>query len=220
MPVVAIDGVSGTGKSSVARAVARSLGVPCLDTGAMYRALGLAATRRGVDLNDERSLVDLLAVVEIDIADSAHTATDATVTLDGEDVSTEIRTPDAGQSAITVAVHPEVRRILVEKQRDWVKERGGAVVEGRDIGSVVLPEADVKAYLTASGGERARRRAAQLGQGGSIDTIEADIAVRDERDTTRSADPLQPAQGALVIDTTDLSLDEVVRLILGRWNGQ
>jgi cytidylate kinase len=216
MPVVAIDGTSGTGKSTVSRAVARALGVACFDTGAMYRAVGLAARRHELDLAEEAPIVALLQELDIQVSDSAvgDTDDDAHVTLNGEDVSTAIRTAEAGQAASLVGIHPVVRAELVRRQQEWVRNKGGAVVEGRDIGSVVLPDADLKVFLTASGGERARRRAAQLDS--SLLATAADIASRDERDTSRDADPLHVDADSLVIDTTDLAIEDVVRQILER----
>jgi cytidylate kinase len=198
--LIAIDGPAGAGKSSVARAVAERLGFTYLDSGAMYRAVGLAAARSG------RSPADVASEIEIAFADGG-----ARVLVDGEDVSEAIRTPEASELASQAAALPVVREAMVARQRELVHD-GDWVAEGRDIGTVVAPDAEVKAYLDASPDERARRRAEQTG--GDYDAILADQRVRDERDSTRAASPLRAADDAHVIDTTGLSLDEVVDRIV------
>ena len=205
MPVIAIDGPAGSGKSTVAKAVARRLGADHLDTGAMYRSVAFAALRDGIEPDDEEAVAALAERVAIDANDK--------VVVDGEDVTDAIRGPDVSVAVSAVAQNPVVRREMVRRQREWVAERGDAVVEGRDIGSVVLPDADLKVYLTASDAERARRRAAQTGQGSS-DEAAADIARRDRVDSSRSASPLVVADDALVIDTTGRSIDDVVEEVL------
>jgi cytidylate kinase len=186
--IVAIDGPAGAGKSTVARATAKSLGFQYLDTGAMYRAAGLA--------DDPVS-----AQVRLE---------DGRVWLDGRDVTGDIRTPEASERASVVAARPEVRAALVAQQRA-VMATGDWVAEGRDIGTVVAPDAELKVFLTASPEERARRRAAELG----IDpaAVLREQALRDERDRTREASPLAAAPGAVELDTTGLSIDEVVARI-------
>jgi cytidylate kinase len=188
--IVAIDGPAGAGKSTVARATARALGFQYLDTGAMYRAVGLAddPARADVRLDDGR------------------------VWLDGRDVTAEIRTPEASERASVVAARPEVRAALVARQRELMAD-GDWVAEGRDIGTVVAPDAEVKVFLTASPEERARRRAAEMG--GDEQTVLAEQTLRDERDRTREASPLEPAPGSVALDTTGLSVDDVVERIAG-----
>jgi CMP/dCMP kinase len=191
--VVAIDGPAGAGKSSVARAVAQSLGFTYLDTGAMYRCVGLAAARGGVTPAQaaERSRIEL----------------GERVLLDGEDVTDAIRTPEASEAASRAAADPAVRRALVAQQQRIVAD-GDWVAEGRDIGTVVAPDAAVKVFLTASPQERARRRAAQIGA--DVATVLAEQTIRDERDATREHDPLAAAGDAVDLDTTGLSLEDVV----------
>lgn len=191
--VVAIDGPAGAGKSSVARAVAQSLGFTYLDTGAMYRCVGLAAERGGVTPAEaaERSRIEL----------------GERVLLDGEDVTDAIRTPEASEAASRAAADPAVRRALVAQQQRIVAD-GDWVAEGRDIGTVVAPDAAVKVFLTASPQERARRRAAQIGA--DVATVLAEQTIRDERDATREHDPLAAAADAVDLDTTGLSLEDVV----------
>lgn len=187
--IVAIDGPAGAGKSTVARATARALGYQYLDTGAMYRAAGLAADPVQADIR----------------------LADGRVFLDGRDVTDAIRTPRASEGASVVAARPEVRAALVAKQRAILTGGGDWVAEGRDIGTVVAPEAEVKVFLTADPRERARRRAAELGL--DADTVLRDQALRDERDRTRTDSPLVAAPDSVQLDTTDLSVDEVVARI-------
>ena len=195
MPVVAIDGPAGSGKSTVARAVARRLGLDYLDTGAMYRSVALAALRGGVDPVDGEGLARLAKQTEVE-----NTA--------------RIRAPDVTTIVSTVAAHPEVRAEMVRRQREWVRGRGGGVVEGRDIGSVVFPDADVKVFLTASEEERARRRQRDEAAPDRA-AVAADLARRDGLDSSRQVSPLRPADDALVIDTTGRTVDDVVEEVLG-----
>lgn len=187
--IVAIDGPAGAGKSTVARATARALGFQYLDTGAMYRAAGLAVD----PVHAEIELVD------------------GRVCLDGRDVTAAIRTPQAGEGASVVAARPEVRAALVAKQRAILASGGDWVAEGRDVGSVVAPQAEVKIFLTADPRERARRRAEELGL--DPDTVLREQMLRDDRDQTRPDSPLVQAPDAVVLDTTGLSVDEVVARI-------
>lgn len=205
MPVIAIDGPAGSGKSTVARAVAARLGVDHLDTGAMYRSVAFAALRDGLDLSNTEAVADLAVRVRIDVNDH--------VLVDGVDVTEAIRGPDVSVAVSTVAQNRAVRSELVRRQRAWAEARPGGVMEGRDIGSVVLPAADVKVYLTASDAERARRRAGETGQLGH-DEVAADLARRDRIDASRTASPMVVADGAVVIDTTGRSIDEVVDAVL------
>ena len=195
--VVAIDGPAGAGKSTVARRVADALGFTYLDTGAMYRSVALAAAQRG------------LAPAEI--ASSLRIGLGDRVTLDGRDVTTEIRAPEVSEGASRAAADPAVREALVSEQRRIVAH-GDWVAEGRDIGTAVAPGAALKVFLTASPEERAQRRATQTGV--DVATVLAEQSKRDRRDETRAHSPLGPAVGAVVLDTTDLDLDEVVAAIL------
>ncbi len=201
MPVVAIDGPVGSGKSTVAQAVAERLGLEHLSTGSMYRAVALAVLRR--DLDPETASPDEL----VRVASDTRIEVGERVLLDGEDVTDQLRTPEVGRGVSAVAASGPLREVLVGLQRDWVAQRGGGVVEGRDIGSVVFPDADVKVFLTASDEERARRRSGD-------EDVEA-LRRRDELDSSRSASPLTVADGAVVIDSTDLSIDQVVEQIAG-----
>ena len=196
-PVVAIDGPAGAGKSTVAAAVAERLGVERLDTGAMYRAVAWAALERGVDPADEPAVAALAAELALTL--------ESRVLVDGTDVTAAIRSPEVGRAVSVVAALPAVRRQLVARQRAWVAERGGAVVEGRDIGTVVFPEAPLKVYLTASEEERARRR---------HDEPPGGVARRDRIDSSRAASPLVQAPDARLLDTTGRSVEDVVEEVL------
>ncbi|HET6812188.1 MAG TPA: (d)CMP kinase [Acidimicrobiales bacterium] len=204
--VVAIDGPGGSGKSTVAREVARRLGWAHLDTGAMYRAVAWAVLRAGIDPADGQAVAALAHRLEIEVGER--------VLVDGADATAGIRSAEVTNAVSVVSAHPEVRTDLVRRQRQWVAAHGGAVVEGRDIGSVVFPHARLKAYLTASEEERARRRAQQLAHAPA--GVAADLARRDRLDSTRATSPLTVAPGAVVVDTTDKSVDEVVEAILER----
>jgi CMP/dCMP kinase len=194
--IVAIDGPAGAGKSTVARAVADRLAFTYLNTGAMYRAVALASRERGVEPGQ--------------IAGALAIEPGKRILLDGRDVTDEIRTPAVSEAASRVAADPAVRRAVVAQQRRLL-ERGDWVAEGRDIGTVVAPDAEVKVFLTADPVERARRRAAELGVDPA--TVLAEQAIRDERDRTREHSPLRPAPGAVEIDTTAMTLDQVVERI-------
>ncbi len=196
MRVIAIDGPVGSGKSTVARAVARRLSMDYLDTGSMYRSVALAALRRGLDPESVggETLAAVAGQLDLDVGER--------VVLDGEDVTDQLRTPDVGRVVSAVAAEPLVREELVRRQREWARSHGGGVVEGRDIGSVVFPDADLKVFLTASAEERARRR--------ELDETPDDLARRDLLDSTRAVSPLIVPQGAVVIDTTGRAADDVV----------
>jgi CMP/dCMP kinase len=210
--VVAIDGPSGAGKSTVARGVADALGLDVLDTGAMYRAATLAALERSVDPHDGDACAGVVADVQLEVGDR--------VMLDGRDVTDAIRGPEVTEAVSVVAAHPAVRRVLVGRQRDWVRERAGGVIEGRDIGTVVFPDAAVKVFLTASEDERARRRQrdeAAAARALAVDRVREDLDRRDRLDSTREASPLLAAPDALEIDTTGRSVDDVVVEIVARF---
>jgi cytidylate kinase len=214
--IVAIDGPAGSGKSTVARGVARRLGFTYLDSGAMYRAVTLLALERGIDLADGAGLGRLAAAARVELGERDHDH--VRVVLDGRDVSDEIRTPQVTGASSKVAAHPAVRAAMLEKQRAVIGGReGDFVVEGRDIGTVVAPDAPVKVFLTADPDERARRRAAELvRQGAKAEAREVKAAIeqRDRLDSTRSAAPLRPAEDAVVIDTTGLEADQVIERVL------
>jgi cytidylate kinase len=221
--LVAIDGPAGAGKSTVARALARELGFTYLDSGAMYRSMALSALQRGGGTLPEQpgALGRVARSIAIDFADGpagaasgaspvAPGAASPRVLLDGRDVSDEIRAPEVSEAASVVAADPEVREALVARQRELIAY-GDWVAEGRDIGTVVAPDAALKVFLTADPRERARRRAAQLGA--DIELVLAEQTMRDERDTTRAHSPLQAAPDAVMLDTSGLSVEEVVRRI-------
>ena len=195
--VVAIDGPAGAGKSTVARASARALGYTYLDSAAMYRAVGLMTGRHG------GPAAERARELEIRLGDR--------VVANGEDVTEAIRAPEVSEAASEVATDPGVRAALVEKQRELLTD-GDWVAEGRDIGTVVAPDAEVKVFLTASAEERARRRAAELGT--DVDTVMRDQALRDAQDMDREHSPLKRAPGAVELDTSGLSVDEVVRRVV------
>lgn len=204
--VVAIDGPAGAGKSTVGRAVAARLGLPYLDTGAMYRAVTFAALRRGIDPTDEHDVAALAGEVDMDLDGAA-------VIVDGVDATTEIRGREVTAAVSSVASNGGVRSELVRRQRAWVAEHSGGVVEGRDIGSVVFPDATLKLFVTASPRVRAERRVAEIG--GDVAEVEASIIERDRKDSTRRDSPLTESADAVVVDTTGMSIDEVVERILG-----
>jgi cytidylate kinase len=210
--VIAIDGPSGSGKSTVARRVASELGLPVLDTGAMYRAITLAVLEAGIPLDDGPTSAAIARNAEI-------TVENGRTTLDGRDVSAEIRGPTVTGAVSTVSAHPEVRAILVARQRAWVDRHGGGVVEGRDIGTVVFPDATVKVYLVASDDERARRRQrdeAAAARSVGVDEVKAALDRRDAIDSGRAVSPLRAADDAAVIDTTNLDVDAIVGDIIHR----
>jgi cytidylate kinase len=203
--VIAIDGPAGAGKSTVGRALADRLGLEYLDTGAMYRAMTFAVQQRGVPEGDLAAVAEVAPDVVIEVDDTR-------VCVDGVDATAAIRGRDVTDGVSQVAANPAVRDVLVQRQRDWVAERGGGVVEGRDIGSVVFPEARLKLYVTASTRVRAERRVNQVG--GDIAEVEASIRERDRFDSTREHSPLTEASGAVVVDTTGMTIDEVVDHII------
>jgi len=199
--VVALDGPAGAGKSTVARAVAARLGVEYLDTGAMYRAVTFAVLRRGVSVTDTVEVARLATVIDLEISSTS-------VMADGVDATAAIRGREVTDAVSAVAANQAVRTVLVDRQRAWVAARGGGVVEGRDIATVVFPDAVLKLFVTASPRVRAERRVAETG--GDVAEVEASIIERDRRDSTRDASPLLLADDAIELDTSDLDIDEVV----------
>lgn len=204
MRVVAIDGPAGAGKSTIARALARRLGIRYLDTGAMYRAVAFAVLRDQVDPNNETQVEALASMLEVQLDESG-------VTVDGVDATAEIRSPEVNAIVSRIAAMSSVRTRLRNQQRDWVSRNGGGVVEGRDIGTVVFPDATLKLFLTARPEVRAQRRVAE--SGGDVDEIARSIAERDRIDSTRADSPLAEANGSTLVDTSDLSIEEVVERI-------
>lgn len=203
--IVAIDGPAGAGKSTVARALANVLKVPYLDTGAMYRGVTFAALQQRIDTNDVAAIGDLSRRLIFDI-------TETTLHVDGIDATAAIRGDAVTAAVSAVAANPIVREDLRTRQRQWVSEHGGGVVEGRDIGTVVFPDATLKVYLTASPRVRAERRVAQ--SGGDVNAIAAAIVERDHQDSTRADSPLREASDAVTVDTSDRGVDDVVRQLL------
>jgi len=211
--VIAIDGPAGAGKSTVARALAARLGFTYLDSGAMYRCVALGALERGGGALPERpgTLGEVARAVAIQLGSRPGDATEPEcVLLDGREVTDEIREPEVSEAASVVAADPAVREALVTKQRELIAD-GNWVAEGRDIGTVVAPDAALKVFLDADPRERARRRGAQLGA--DVELVLAEQTMRDQRDSTRAHSPLQAAPGAVVLDTSGLSVDEVVQRI-------
>jgi CMP/dCMP kinase len=207
--LIAIDGPAGSGKSSVARAVAQRLGFVNLNTGAAYRAVALVALGEGVDLDDGEALAGVARRVSLDARGAR---------VDGERVpEDDLRAPEVSAAASTVSARPEVREVLLGVQREAAREarrKHGAVVEGRDIGTVVLPDADLKIFLSAEPEERARRRAHQTGRESELDRIREAMKKRDRQDSERATSPLKPAQDAVILDTTSLDLEGVVSRVL------
>jgi CMP/dCMP kinase len=206
MPLVAIDGPAGSGKSTVARAVAQRLGITYLDTGAMYRSVAYAALAHGVDPADGDALAKLAGGLDIELGER--------VLVDGADATAAIRGPEVTAVVSAVSAHPAVRAEMVRRQRRWADEHGGGVAEGRDLGTVVFPHADLKVFLTANEDERARRRQRD-DRAPDVGAVAADLARRDALDSNRTASPLRPADDAVVIDTTGRTVDDVVDQVLG-----
>lgn len=214
--IIAIDGPAGSGKSTVAKQVSKMLGFHYLDTGAMYRSVAWYALERGVDLEDTGALADIAAHEKIEFSHEPGNPIATGVSIAGLDCTKEIRTPRVDRAVSTVAAVPAVREALVEQQRA-IAANDDIAMEGRDIGTVVFPQAELKVFLTASPEERARRRALQNEERGFGETdphvILADIQARDEADSTRDVAPLKPADDAIELDTTGLSIDEVCERI-------
>ncbi len=211
--IIAIDGPAGSGKSTIAKLLAKELGYTYIDTGAMYRAVALKIKRLGIDPDNKEAVVDVLKETDIRL----KTNEEIKVFLDGEDVSSEIRTEEIGKIASKIARYPEVRKILVEMQRKIGEEAKNAVIEGRDTGTVIFPDADIKIFMTAKPEVRAERRYKELKEKGldvSYEEILKEIVERDKLDTTREDSPLKPAKDAIIIDTSDKTLKDVFKEIL------
>jgi cytidylate kinase len=221
VPVVSIDGPSGSGKGTVSRRVARHAGWHLLDSGALYRLVALAGQREGLAADDVLGHARLAGLMQVEFGAGADDA--ERVLLDGADVTAALRSEAAGQGASRVAAWPDLRAALLQRQRDFARPPG-LVADGRDIGTVIFPAAPLKIFLTASAEERAARRHKQLKDKGSADSLAAlsrEIAERDQRDATRSVAPLRPAEDAIVIDSTARSVESVVEQVveLGRARG-
>jgi cytidylate kinase len=209
--VIAIDGPAGSGKSTVARMVAERLGLDYLDTGAMYRSVAFAALRQDVDPDDTAAVAEIARRLDIEVGADG-------VFVDGVDASIEIRGPEVTRAVSTVAANPDVRTELARRQREWADKHDGGVVEGRDIGTVVFPAAEVKVFLTAQADIRASRRANEVTDL-DYETVAADLARRDALDEGRETAPLAVADDAVIVDTSGRSVDEVVRVVLEAVDG-
>ena len=210
---IAIDGPSGAGKSSLAKKLAEAFRFIYVDTGAIYRTLGLAAYRRGIDRKDEKAVMELLPKIKIEMG--YNQAGEQRMYLDGEDVSEQIRLPEISICASDVSSHQAVRTYLLEMQRDFAR-KNNVIMDGRDIGTVVLPDAELKIFLTASSEARARRRMLEQKNKGieeSFEDVLREIEYRDKQDSSRTAAPLKAAEDALVVDTSDINFDESLRLL-------
>ncbi|HEX4868323.1 MAG TPA: (d)CMP kinase [Acidimicrobiales bacterium] len=208
MRVIAIDGPAGSGKSTVAKALAERLGLEYLDTGAMYRSVTFAALRRGIDPAEAEAVARVADRAVIDVGPHG-------VTVDGVDATIEVRGPEVSRAVSIVAANPDVRTEMVRRQREWVAKRDGGVLEGRDIGTVVFPDATLKVYLTADPEVRAQRRSKEVSDL-DYETVAADLARRDALDQGRETSPLTEAPDAFVVDTTGLTVDEIIEIISER----
>ncbi|MGV3760132.1 MAG: (d)CMP kinase [Actinomycetota bacterium] len=211
MRVIAIDGPAGSGKSTVARALADRLDLDYLDTGAMYRSVTFSALRRGVDPAEAEAVARIAERAEISVGPEG-------VRVDGVDATIEIRGPEVSRAVSIVAANPAVRTEMVRRQREWVAKRGGGVLEGRDIGTVVFPDAELKVYLTADPEVRAQRRSQEVTDL-DYETVAADLARRDALDQGRETSPLTEAADAFVVDTTGLTVEEILDVITAKLDG-
>ena len=214
IPVLTIDGPSGSGKGTISRAVAQRLGWHYLDSGAIYRAVGLAAAWEGVDLSDADSVAACAARTEIRFI--AEGEGEPHIVVNGKDATRQLRTETAGAAASAIAAHPPVRLALVDLQKRF-RQSPGLVADGRDMGTVIFPDARFKVFLTASAGERAKRRYKQLKEKGvsvTLDSLLHEIAARDERDAGRAVAPLKPAEDAVILDSTGMPITEVIERVL------
>ena len=211
MRIIAIDGPAGSGKSTVARALAARLELPYLDTGAMYRSVTFAALRRGIDPSDADVIGRIVGDVDIRLEPEG-------VLVDGVDATIEIRGPEVSRAVSLVAANPVVRAEMVRRQREWVTAHAGGVLEGRDIGTVVFPDAELKVYLTADPEVRAQRRSQEVTDL-DYETVAADLARRDALDQGREVSPLTEAADAFLLDTTGLTVPEIIDVIVGRLDG-
>ncbi|WP_457635721.1 (d)CMP kinase [Persephonella sp.] len=212
--IIAIDGPAGSGKSTIAKMIARELDFTYIDTGAMYRAVALKIKRLGINPDDPEAVLEVLKNTEIDLRPSEE---GIKIFLDGEDVSDRIRTEEIGKIASKIARHRKVREILVQMQRELGKRAKDAVIEGRDTGTVIFPDADIKFFLTASAEVRAERRYRELKEKGlnvNYDRILREVKERDRLDKTRKESPLKPAEDAVIIDTSDKDIDQVFRQLI------
>ncbi|KGA10415.1 MAG: cytidylate kinase [actinobacterium acAcidi] len=203
--VVAIDGPAGAGKSTIAKALARALQLQYLDTGAMFRAVTSVALSTGIDVNDEHAVGQIAEQLKLEMRDGL-------VVANGIDVTADIRSTNVTHAVSTVAANSLVRAVMRDRQRTWSEVNNGGVVEGRDIGTVVFPDAILKVYLTATPRVRAERRVAE--SGGDIDEIEKSIAERDLKDSTRSDSPLRESEDSVVVDTSHQTIEEIIRYIV------
>lgn len=217
VPIITIDGPGGSGKGTVSRVVAQRLGWRFLDSGALYRLVGVAAQQQNVSADDAAALSRIAASLDADF--QSHEGGQEHILLAGSDVTLLVRSEAAGDLASRIAALPSVRQALLQRQRDFMR-RPGLVADGRDMGTVVFPAADLKIFLTASAEERARRRYKQLKEKGisvNLSRLLSEIVARDERDSRRETAPMKPAHDAIVIDTTGFSVDEVVARVLSLW---
>ena len=212
VPVLTIDGPSGAGKGTVSRAIARRLGWNYLDSGSIYRALAIAVLQQGLNLDDVDAIVEKARALQLEfICDD-----ELTVILDGEDITSQLASEKTGNTASIIAAYPEVRQALLQKQKDF-RQQPGLVADGRDMGTVVFPDAEYKVFLTASAAERAKRRYKQLiekGMDAKLDQITLEIEERDRRDRERTTAPLIAAVDAVVIDSSELSIDQVIEKVM------
>ncbi len=214
--IIAVDGPAGAGKSTIARLVAKKLNILYLDTGAMYRAVGLKALREGISTSHEAQIGDMLKKTDLDIR---FIDQEQRIFIDGQDVTNDIRTPDVSMAASDVSALPVVRKALVKIQRE-IAARQPLILDGRDIGTYVLPDAPFKFFLTASASERAKRRLADLrgrgDQASSLEAVRMDMERRDRQDSERAFAPLRQAEDAMLVDTTQLTIDEVVDVLISK----